>query len=306
MKITARAPATVANVIVGFDSLALAIEGLYDDVTLIPNDLNSFRIISIENGGRIPKDPLKNVCTIALETMREAVNGPGGFDIAIKKGYQAGSGLGSSAASATAGLWAYNAQLGYPLSKQEIIPFAMKSEEAVSGKEIADNVAACALGGLVLIRSAEQYDFISLPTPKLFVGCALPNVSILTKEARSILPEKVSMETAVKHGANFAGFISSLYTNDFTAMKRSMQDVLVERYRSKFIPHFNKAKTIAIDGGAICFGIAGSGPAMFYFIENDEKGLKIINELKALYSRANMKIINSLGPINETGVHILQ
>ena len=305
MKMTAQAPATVANLIVGFDTLALAIGGLYDEVSLTPNDTGNLRIMSIENGPDIPLDASKNVCTLALDWMRRDQGDDSGYDMSIVKGYQAGSGLGSSAASAVAALWAYNAQLGYPLSREAVIPYAMKSEEFVSGNPIADNVAAAALGGVVLIRSDVQRDFIQLPVPDIYVGCLLPNIQVITREAREILPASIPLRDGVKQGANLAGFISALYSSDWELMKRSMTDHIIEQYRAPLIPHYFDAKKIAMECGAICFGIAGSGPAVFYFCEDETNGRKIAEEITAMWQHNNIKAISEVRKINTKGAHTI-
>jgi homoserine kinase len=298
----ARAPATVANLICGFDTLALAIDGLYDEVSVQPNDLGKWVIESIENGGNIPLDPAKNVCTAAMEVMRKKLGDDQGYTIHIKKGYQAGSGLGSSAASAVAALWAYNAQLNFPLTQREIIPYAMLSEELVSGKAIADNVAAAALGGVVLIRSDVDYDFVSLPVPELTIACLLPDIQIMTRQARSILPLEIPLADSVTQGANLAGFISSLYTSDWDVMRRSMQDVLIEKYRGPLIPFYFEAKKLALENGAICFGIGGSGPAVFYFCEYEQTAKHISKLISTMWNQQGMKSSATIGKINTTGV----
>lgn len=298
----ARASATVANLICGFDTLALAIDNLYDEVEIIPNDRKEWRITSIENGEGIPYDPKKNVCTAAMEVMRQSLHDNQGYDVRIIKGYQAGSGLGSSAASAVAALWAYNAQLNFPLTREEIIPFAMLSEQLVSGKAIADNVAAAALGGVVLIRSAQTHDFVALPVPDVFIGALLPDVQVLTKEAREILPKQFPLEKTVQQGANLAGFISSLYSSDMDLMKRSMKDILIEPYRSKLIPQYDEAKAMALDADALCFGIGGSGPAVFYFCKEESLAHKISENISTMWMAHGTQCTKSIGRINTEGV----
>lgn len=304
--ITARAPATVANLICGYDTLSLAIRGLSDEVTLTPNDISEWRITGIENGGTIPLEPDRNTCTVVMEHMRKQLGKTETYDVHIKKGYRAGSGLGSSAASAVAALWAYNAMLDFPLGRMEIIPLAMEGEAFVSGSPIADNVAAASLGGMVLVRSAMDFDFVQLPVPEVVVGCLFPEVEIITKEAREILPKQISMENSVKQGANLAGFVSSLYSGDVELMKRSMVDYLVEPYRSSLIPHFDEVKNVALESGAICFGISGSGPSVFFFSENEEQAGIIADSVIHTWNAKNINCSKYIGPVNRQGVQVLE
>lgn len=302
MNITARASATVANLIVGFDILSLAISGLYDEVSIAPNDGRGWRITSIENGATLPYDVKKNVCTAGMEMIRRDFNASPDFDVVIRKGYQAGSGLGSSAASSVAALWAYNEAIGRPLSRREIIPYGMQTEALVSGHPIADNVAAAALGGIVLIRDAA--DYISLPVPDLYVGCVFPQVEIITKEAREILPTAFPLHAITRQTGNLAGFISALYTDDMELLQRSMQDELIEAHRSKLIPHYDEVKKIALDRGALCFGISGSGPTVFYFSNDKTQAENIRHEISSFWKNKNLEVVSIVSNINTTGVSI--
>ena len=302
---TARAPATVANLIVGFDTLSLAINNLFDEVEIADSEQEGWSITEIINGDDIPLDPEKNVCTIAMEAMRKVLGDHQGYNVRIKKGYRAGSGLGSSAASAVAALWAYNAHLNFPLSKRNIIPFAMESEAYVSGKAIADNVSASALGGIVLVRSDTDHDFINLPVPDLHVGCVLPDIQIITKGAREILPDQILLSECVRQGANLAGFISSLYSSDWDLMRRSMHDILIEQHRAPYISHYFKAKEIALSNNAICFGIGGSGPAVFYFTEEERNGQLIGEKIKNMWADHQMNANYYVGKINTDGAQVV-
>ena len=49
-----------------------------------------------------------------------------------------GSGLGSSAASAVAGVFAANELMGRPLSQKDLLPFAMEGERVACGSAHAD------------------------------------------------------------------------------------------------------------------------------------------------------------------------
>jgi homoserine kinase len=54
------APATVANVVCGYDILGFAIEEPGDEIILRKNDFNQIIITKIEgDNGKLPKDPLK-------------------------------------------------------------------------------------------------------------------------------------------------------------------------------------------------------------------------------------------------------
>jgi homoserine kinase len=100
-KITIKSPATIANLVCGFDILGLALEEPYDLMTLEFSDEPGLKIKHIDEYNLTEK-PEDNVAGAALLSLMEAYNKPLGFTLTIDKKIKPGSGLGSSAASAAA------------------------------------------------------------------------------------------------------------------------------------------------------------------------------------------------------------
>jgi hypothetical protein len=76
----------------------------------------------------------------ALDLLRHLGMSDRGIEMEIHKKMPFGSGLGSSAASAVAGAFAVNCLIGEPLTKQQLLPFAMAGEASADGAWHADNV----------------------------------------------------------------------------------------------------------------------------------------------------------------------
>ena len=147
----------------------------------------------------------------------------------------------------------------------------MEGESAASGSLHADNVAPVLFGGIVLVRSYNPLDTISLPVPKnLFCTAVLPNLAVNTNEARKILPENITLGSAVEQSSNLAGFIAGLYEEDYELIGKSMVDLFAEPHRSKLIPHYKKLKKSTLESGAIGCGISGSGPSIFALSKSEE------------------------------------
>lgn len=304
MKVTAFAPATVANLNCGFDVLGLAIDAPGDEVTVMWNDTGEVRIVSIEgDGGKLSLDPQKNTATGGILTLLERVlSEPRGVDVVIKKKMPFGSGLGSSAASAVAGVVAMNALLGNPLTRTELVEFALDGEVIASGSRHADNVAPSLLGGIVLIRSYHPLSLIELPVPEaLYVTVIHPHIEILTKEARDILPKQVSMPDAIRQTGNIAAFTSALYKNDLTLLAESMVDVFAEPYRANLLPHFDEVKSAALAAGAISFGISGSGPSMFAFTNGEEAAYSVAQSMRFALEKYSITADTYTSPVNRKG-----
>src|SRR5215475_5895645 len=110
-EINVLAPATVANVVCGFDCLGFALEEPVDKLTLRKIDERAVRISHKDDFG-LPLDPTKNVAGIALIAMLDCLNADFGFEVEITKNIKPGSGIGSSAASSGGAVVAANHLLG--------------------------------------------------------------------------------------------------------------------------------------------------------------------------------------------------
>lgn len=297
------APATVANVVCGFDILGFAVNEPGDELEMETSTKPGVNIISIEGDeGRLPLDPQKNTVSAGVISFLKHIGREDvGLNIKLIKKMPMGSGLGSSSASAVAGLFAANELLGKPLSKMELLPFAMEGEALACGHGHADNVAPALFGGFTLIKSYEPLEVIALPVPKLFCALLYPHVDVPTRDARQIIRSKVLLKDAVTQWGNIAGLISSLYTHDYDLLGRSLKDVIVEPIRSILIPEFDNMKAYAMENGALGFGISGSGPTVFSLFRSPDDAQKVITNLQKMLADKGIKSNIYLSEINETG-----
>lgn len=302
------APATVANVVCGYDVLGFAVNAPGDEVIMRLRDEPGVIITKISgDDGRLPYDPAKNTVSLSVQHYLNHIGRPDiGVEIELFKKMPIGSGLGSSSASTVAGLFAINTLLDNPLTKMELVPFAMKGEEMACGYGHADNVAPALLGGFVLVRSYEPLDIIQLPYPEeLFCSIVFPQIDVPTRDARQIIRSKILLKDAVTQWGNVAGLVAGLYTKDIDLIARSMQDVIVEPVRSILIPDFYKLREIAMENGALSFGISGSGPSVFSFTKNEDDARKINEKLQKHFLWLDTESIAYRSPINGMGPIIL-
>jgi len=299
------APATVANVVCGFDVLGFAVNEPGDEVIMRLTDKPGIAISKITgDNGRLPLDPAKNTVSVSVQHYLKSIERTDiGLDIELHKRMPIGSGLGSSSASTVAGLFAAKTLLGDETDVAKLLPFAMKGEEMACGHGHADNVAPALMGGFVLIRSYDPLDVIRLPHPKgLYCAIVFPDVDVPTREARQIIRDKIYMKDAVTQWGNIAGLVSGLFMNDIDLIGRSMKDILIEPVRSMLIPDFYKMREMALEMGAVSFGISGSGPSVFAFTKSEEQAKLIVqklqNHLAGLGIGSNIYVsdINDQGP----------
>jgi homoserine kinase len=303
---TAFAPASAANVAIGFDILGFSVDVLGDTVT-VKRTPNPGVVISGSAGvvKDIPRDPEKNTAGRALLAMQEVLKPKFGFDAFITKGIPLGSGLGGSAASAVAAVVAANALLDKPLSKIELLQFAMQGEKVSSGSLHVDNISPSLFGGLVLTVGIDNPRVKQIPVPEGIRAVLVhPHLFLSTKQARGILKREVTMSDFIWQTANLAGFISGCYTNDLDMIRASFEDVVIEKQRSQLIPGFETVRKGAIDAGALGCTISGAGPTMFaWALERDAENVR--DAMVLAFGRANMKVDQWIVPITTAGAHVL-
>jgi homoserine kinase len=302
------APATVANVVCGYDVLGFAVNAPGDEVVMRFTDTKGITISKITgDDGKLPLNPEKNTVSASVQHYLNHIGKPDfGIDIELHKKMPIGSGLGSSSASTVAGLFAVNALFDNLLTNKELVPFAMKGEELACGYGHADNVAPALMGGFVLIRSYEPLDIISLPFPEdMHAAIVYPEVDVPTKDARQMIRSKVLLKDAVTQWGNVAGLVSGLFMKDYDLIGRSMTDVLVEPTRAILIPDFYVLRQLALNEGAIGFGISGSGPSVFALTKDANTANRITEKLQSHLKGLAINSLSFVSEVNKKGPVIL-
>lgn len=297
------APATVANVASGFDVLGFALERPGDTVVLRKQEPKRVDILSVEgDGGLLPRDPAKNTATVAAWRFLEAVGFPFGLQVTLYKQMPMSSGLGSSAASSVAAVFAANLLAGNPCTRQELLRFTMNAEEVACGSAHADNVAPALFGGFVLIRSYDPLDVVRLPVPRgLAVATVHPHTEIKTEDARRILKKELLLSDAVRQWGNLAALVAALYSGDLELLSRSLQDVVAEPRRALLIPGFAGVKQAALDSGALGCSISGSGPSVFSLCDSIKRAEGVGSAMKKAFEDEGLDCDLYLSRINEAG-----
>ncbi|MFD2906496.1 homoserine kinase [Sphingobacterium anhuiense] len=303
------APATVANMICGFDILGFALEEPGDEVIMRKTSVPGVVITKITgDDGRLPMDADKNTVSACVQFLLQhlELEDRVGVEIELHKHMPIGSGLGSSAASTVAGLFAINKMLGDPLSKEELLPFCVEGERLACGHGHADNVAPSLFGGITLIRGHDPLDLIPLPVPEELVAAVVfPQVDVPTRDARQLIKEKVLLKDAVIQWGNIAGLVAGLFKNDYDLISRSMQDVLIEPTRAILIPQFYEMKQIALENGALSFGISGSGPSVVAITRDKAMAKQIVEQIKAHLAESEIESYGYVSGVNVDGPKVL-
>lgn len=302
------APATVANMICGFDVLGFALDEPGDEVVIRRVKKPGVNLVNITgDSGKLPREAAKNTVSAGVIAFLEHIGRTDvGVEIELHKQMPIGSGLGSSAASTVGGLFAINALLGNLLSRRELLPFAMQGEELACGHGHADNVAPALLGGITLIRGYDPLDVVALPVPPgLHTSVVFPHVDVPTRYARQMIRAEVSLKDAVTQWGNIAGLVAGLFTDDYALIGRSMHDVLIEPTRAILIPEFHEMRRLAMAAGAISFGISGSGPSVFAFAQDAESASSITSVIQAHLTDQGIESNGYVSRVNMEGLREL-
>ena len=194
-RVTIRVPATTANLGPGFDAFGCALS-LYTDVTFEETD-SGLEITGCDEAYTGPDNLAYTAYCAVLGTLSEEVRG---VKIHIDAHIPICRGLGSSAALLVAGAMGANVLWGNKLSTQGLLNIT----NAMEGHP--DNLAPAFLGGL----TASMVDGglpVSVSFP-LHAGweflVLIPDFTLSTPLARSVLPEQVNRRDAIyniSHGA---------------------------------------------------------------------------------------------------------
>lgn len=303
-EVEVKCPATVANLVCGFDILGMALSEPYDHMKLrLIDEPNVY--ITNKDDYDLPTEAEKNVAGVVLLAIMEKMGNKFGFEVEIEKHIKPGSGLGSSAASAAGAAVAANQLLGNIFSNDELVQFAMFGEKLASGVKHADNITPCITGGVTLIRSIHPLDIVPLNSPPLFVTVVHPQIEVKTSDARQILRKEVLLKDAIKQWGNIAGLVAGFEKGDTALIGRSLEDVIIEPVRSILIPGFDEIKTRNKEAGALGGGISGSGPSIFMLSTEETTAKNVESIMQEVFQRLGIEYKTYVTSISKQGVEVI-
>ncbi|MCL1068717.1 homoserine kinase [Shewanella olleyana] len=269
MSITVYAPASMGNVGVGYDLLGAAlapIDGsLLGDRVMI--EAASSGVHYSQTGPwahKLPDDGKQNIVYQCAEFFLEKLNSSEGVAIGLEKNLPVGSGLGSSASSVVAALYALNEHFERPFDEQALLLLMGEFEGMISGSVHFDNVAPCYLGGMQLMLNTPKKVCATIPSFKQWYWVvAYPGISLSTAKMRELLPSQYDKSVAIDFARHLSAFVHASYQQDSELAISVLKDVMAEPYRADAIPGYTEAKSELEKIGMLTTGISGSGPTLF-------------------------------------------
>jgi homoserine kinase len=265
--IVARVPATSANLGSGFDCLGLALR-LYNDVALDPEGPFGVEIVG-EGADSLPRDR-SNLVARTVARYFEVVGRPApSFRLRLTNRIPLTGGLGSSSTALVGGLLAANCLAGEPLCRDELLQLATELEGH------PDNVAPAMLGGLVVSAvDGTRVVTVSLPVPGDLRGVLfLPKFSTSTREARRLLPSRVSHGDAAFNVSRAALLVAAFAMDQLDLLKVATQDRLHQQYRQVLFPAMPRLIAAALAAGALGAWLSGSGSALIALSRRNDQAI---------------------------------
>lgn len=261
-RVSVRVPATVANLGPGFDILAIALE--------LENEVLVERVatagISLEVDPATPAeltDVRENLVVRAYTaTCAELGALADGVHLRCTNRIPMRRGLGSSSAAVVAGVLAATTLHAAPWDEEAILAFAA----GIEGHP--DNVAAALLGGLVIVppdASPARMDV----SPHLRVVLFVPDLELPTPLARRVVANAFTRADAVFNAARCALWIRAVSLGEWGLLRTATEDRWHQLPRSALYPQLPDLLGAAYAGGARGAAMAGAGPSIVAFVDDD-------------------------------------
>jgi homoserine kinase len=253
MRLTARSPATSANIGPGFDCFGLALD-LWNEVT-VETETEPGVTWEGEGADELPTDGTDMVSRALAHAARASgaslpvVALHGVNRVPIERG------LGSSAAACVAGISLADRLLDLGLEAEEILELAVEMEGH------PDNAAAAIAGGFTI---AFGDGVIRLdPHPGLHPVVLVPSVRLPTAEARAALGNSITRADAVFNAAHAAATVVAL-TSEPELLTKALGDRLHQDARLALVPTVEGVfRDLRTAGVPVC--VSGAGPTLLAF-----------------------------------------
>ena len=265
-----KVPATSANFGPGFDVLGVAL-GLYNEI-LVDKAEGVFEFNWEDGSGNLMEAPVCDEENLVLTTMAAVFEQFGfkcpGYKLWSKScAIPVSRGLGSSAASIVAGIYAANYLMGGKMTKDEISALATKIEGH------PDNVVSCIEGGMVISAVAENGEVTSsqvLIAPGLKVFVMVPDYKLSTHMARSVLPDTYTRADMVYNVSHVAMLVTALCHGDFSKLRVALGDRIHQPYRLRLIPGAEAIFDICRREGSLGEFVSGAGPTLIALVPEED------------------------------------
>ena len=252
--ITVKAPASVANLGSGFDTMGIALS-LFNTVEMREWD-------GVEVSTTDGTEPVQGEENLIYRTVKAVYDECGrtlpGLKLVQASPIPQARGLGSSSACIAAGVVGANRLLGGVLTEREQLSLAARLEGH------PDNVVPAMLGGFVtsVMEGGKVYTVKKKVSEELRFCAFVPDFELLTENARAALPQQVPHRDAVYNASRAALMAAAFCEGRPDLFAVASGDKLHQPYRLPLIPGARRIFEIAMQLGARAVFISGAGPTI--------------------------------------------
>jgi homoserine kinase len=274
-------PGSSSNLGPGFDTLALAL-AIYCRLTfqLLDQDDPNHPLVTWEGmvaQQSLPSDMNNLIYRILSKLWEDDPQLLRRIRVTVESDIPLGCGLGASDAIILGSLWAAS------YFKDRVPTTSQLLAEASKIEGHADNLAASLMGNFVVCsRSQKRNSLIAKQHewPRAWKTIVVvPKDRLQTAHMRGLLPEKVSLESAVKNMQRAALIVSSVCRVDEQALQESLFDELHETYRSDFLSWLPKIRRLLVNEPVIGCVSSGAGPSILVLVHERNKA-RVLSQLK--------------------------
>ncbi|MEB1809018.1 MAG: homoserine kinase [Bacillaceae bacterium] len=262
-------PASSANLGPGFDSIGIAVNR-YLTLTVQPSEKWRFHSKSPELKG-VPEGKENLIYEVAEHIAHELGGDLYPCDVEMVSNIPLARGLGSSAAAIVAGIELANQLLKANLTTDEKVRFASLWEGH------PDNVAPSIYGGLIVgSHSTERTDVVYCGVPEIDLVMLVPDKELLTKKARSILPEQLPFKEAIRGSGLANVLVAAIMQGNWELAGQMMtRDLFHQPYRLPLVDGLEDVMNSIYELGGYGAALSGAGPAIICFTaKNKGEALK--------------------------------
>ena len=277
-------PATSANLGPAFDAAALAMD-FY--INIDATEASAFSIAATGRDSAICSNLNEH---LILNTYREVMESgerkvvP--LSLRIANDIPIGKGCGSSAAARLAGI-ALAVHFGrLRWTDAQIIGEASRREHH------PDNASACWTGGLTVARmsgEAEAQVVSVRPKGKWPLLLAIPQQSLSTEAARSVLPAQYSRADAVVNIQNSMLLLATFAQGRPELLGEALEDRIHQPYRAALCPLLPCLQELKGKDGMLGAALSGAGPPVLVFLDPRSSAAKARKAVASHLNRAGLK-----------------
>ena len=298
-----KAPATTANMGPGYDCLGMALD-VWNTIEIEVLDSGEPVVEVTGEGAGELETGRDNLVYRSMEFLfQDAEQEMPMVRIRCDNAIPLARGMGSSAAAIAGGLVAANAICSQDYTPNDLLEMAATIEGH------PDNVAAAVLGGMQLVISDKTEEgsrlyavSINVP-PELHAVVFVPQVRIATKDARAVLPEKVTVADAVHNMGRIGLLVASMTTNHPEYLAIATQDLLHQPYRQPLFPAMKVIFKAALDAGALGVFLSGSGSTVLALTQGRE--MTVAYEMAEAARQASVEGNVSVTQPTVRGAHLI-